>query len=108
MRSFLVGTLLVLWVSGCSSTVRPLMPTVEGDITDRSYTPVADVESQVFYGGVFDSGTPEQMCLDKMVGQAVEQRADALIFVRYGEKGFDFLLRQTERCSSRAVRFSAH
>ena len=107
MRSVVFGALLMVSMSGCASTVRPLMPTVEGDITDRPYTPVADIESQVFYGGIFDSGTPEQMCLGKMLAQAVEQRADALIFVRYGEKGFDWLLRQTERCSSRAVRFNA-
>jgi hypothetical protein len=105
MKMF-IAILLALSVSGCATRVIPLMPIVQGDMPDRPYTAVADLNSQVFFGGLFDEGTPEEMCLDKMRQSAFDQRADALIFVRYGERGFDALLRRTLRCSGRAVRFN--
>lgn len=99
--------LIVLALGACATTVTPLLPVMTGDSADRSYTPLADLNSQIFYGGLFDEGTPEEMCLTKMRQSAFEQRADALIFVRYGERGFDFLARKTLRCSGRGIRFDA-
>jgi len=97
--------ILAIGLANCANTVTPLFPVSEGDIIDRPYTPVADVNSQVFFGGIFDEGTPEEMCLAKMKQEVVSQRGDALIFVRHGEKGYDLLLRRALRCSGRVVRF---
>lgn len=98
---------LLLSLAACGTTVTPTLPTMTGDLADRPYTPIADINSRVFYGGIFDEGTPEDMCLAKMRQEAFEQRAEALIFVRYGERGFDALLRKVLRCSGRAVRYGA-
>jgi uncharacterized protein YbjQ (UPF0145 family) len=79
---------------------------VEGDITDRAYTPVGDISATVNKTTVFHANPTPELVAEKLRAEAFRLGADAVIFITYGKVGVSMMSWGSLEGKGRAVRFS--
>jgi uncharacterized protein YbjQ (UPF0145 family) len=62
-----------------------------GDITDRKYQAIGDIDVTVNKATIFDKDPTPALVDERLRAKAAELGADAVIFVRYGTVGVSFL-----------------
>ena len=77
----------------------------EGDITDRPYMSLGDIEVTVKKWTIFDSDPTREKVAEALRGKAAELGADAVVLARYGTVGIGFMSWGQMDGQGRAVRF---
>lgn len=92
-----------------ASTAAPTSPEsillMEGDLTDRPYETVADIEVTVNKSTIFDPDPTRAAVDQKLREEAAKLGADAVILVRYGTVGVSLLSWGSLDGQGRAVTF---
>jgi hypothetical protein len=74
-----------------SPTVAENIVLTEGDITDRSYKAIGELEVTVNKTTLFNKDPTREMVAAKLREEAAKIGADAVILVRYGSLGISFM-----------------
>ena len=77
----------------------------EGDVLDRQYTVLGDIQASVSKTTVFNKDPTNDMVAKKLREEAAKMGADAVIFVRYGTVGISFTSWGKLDGTGRAIKF---
>ena len=77
----------------------------EGDITDRAYTVLGEIEVTVNKTTIFNADPTPEMVNEELKQKASEMGADAIIFVRHGSTGVSFMSWGSLEGKGRAIAF---
>jgi|TARA_R110002072_G_scaffold27483_2_gene89394 uncharacterized protein YbjQ (UPF0145 family) len=78
----------------------------EGDITDKMYSVIGDIEVTVNKTTIFNADPTPEMVNEALKEKAAEMGADAVIFVRHGSVGVSFFSWGALEGKGRAVAFN--
>ncbi len=127
MKKIIISTFALLLLSGCATwsagqatkdgkpveisvseeeqTNPAKVLLVEGDIVDRKYTVLADLEVVVNKTTIFNADPTPELAGQKLKEEAALLGADAVIQVRYGSTGISLMSWGSLEAKGRAVKF---
>jgi len=127
MKKIIISTVALLLLSGCATwsageatkdgkpveiavsaeeqTDPAKILLVEGDIADKKYTVLADLEVVVNKTTIFNADPTPELAGQRLQEEAALLGADAVIQVRYGSTGISFMSWGSLEAKGRAIKF---